>query len=253
MLTLSALGATVAAAIWFLILPLAKTVTLTGIARAIEEHHPELQERLSSAIELLTSRDMPSIRGSETLIAALAQEATIDAVKVQPQAEITLRSARPFLIAAGSVLVILLALVARLSGQCRAAASSGPWRRTANMPSIRADMITVKPGDIVMKEGDRLQVDVTVASKAASQSEFRRVLSDGSESLEMMSPLAAAENGDLRFSLLSAPAADSFRYRIHVGDALTRYYNVTVVPPPAVKRMEIRYDYPAYTKWEPYP
>ena len=39
-LTLTAFALTAGAAVWFLILPLARTITLSGIARAIEEHHP---------------------------------------------------------------------------------------------------------------------------------------------------------------------------------------------------------------------
>jgi len=50
LLTLVALGATAFVAVYFLLLPLAKTFTLAGIARAIETRHPELQERLSSAV-----------------------------------------------------------------------------------------------------------------------------------------------------------------------------------------------------------
>jgi hypothetical protein len=42
-----------------------------------------MQERLSSAVELLSSRDLPSIRGSEALIAALTEEAVRDAGVLQ--------------------------------------------------------------------------------------------------------------------------------------------------------------------------
>jgi hypothetical protein len=248
LLTLSAFLLTAAASIWFLVMPLAKTITLAGIARAIEEHHPELQERLSSAIELLTSRDLPSIRGSEALISALAAEATQDAGKVQPRAEITLRSARPFLIAAGAGLVIIIGIVALIpdGGQLLARAVA-PFANTA----IRDWMITVRPADdSVIQEKDRVTVDVTVKSRSVSRAEFRRVLPDGSESVEMMSPLAPADNGDARFSFVTPPATESFRYRIHVGDALTRFYKVTVVERTAIKRIQIKYEFPEYTRWE---
>jgi len=89
-LTLSALAFSAGVAIWFLILPLARTITMTGIARFIETRHPELQERLSSAVELLTSKDAPEIRGSEALIGALAAEATHDADRVRARTEIPL-------------------------------------------------------------------------------------------------------------------------------------------------------------------
>ena len=82
-LSIAAVGAIAFTLLWFLVRPLARSLTLTGVARAIETRHPELHERISSAIELLSSPDAPALRGSEALIAALAVEATRDARGVQ--------------------------------------------------------------------------------------------------------------------------------------------------------------------------
>ncbi|MFW6108281.1 MAG: hypothetical protein ACOC8D_00565, partial [bacterium] len=82
-LTLSAYGVTAAAAAWFLVRPLARSFTLPGIARAIEARHPELQERVSSAVELLTSSDAPEVRGSDQLIGALVEQATDNVQTIQ--------------------------------------------------------------------------------------------------------------------------------------------------------------------------
>ena len=76
-LTLLALSATVVGMLLLLIRPLARRLTLDGIARAIELHHPELQERISSSVELLSSKDAPELRGSDALITALVNEAYI--------------------------------------------------------------------------------------------------------------------------------------------------------------------------------
>ena len=86
-LSLSALALTLLAALWFLLRPLLRTYTLTGVARAIEIRHPELQERVSSAVELLASKDRREFLGSEALIAALAGEACRDARGVRPGKE----------------------------------------------------------------------------------------------------------------------------------------------------------------------
>ena len=94
-LTLSAYALTVAVALWFLVRPLAHSFTLAGIARAIETRHPELQERISSAVELLTSTDAPELRGSEQLIGALVEQATDNVRSIQPRREISSRPARP--------------------------------------------------------------------------------------------------------------------------------------------------------------
>ncbi|MFO8014135.1 MAG: hypothetical protein R6X20_12615, partial [Phycisphaerae bacterium] len=245
-LTIVTLAATGAAALWFLVIPLAKTITLAGIARAIEQRHPELQERLSSAVELLTSKDIPEIRGSEVLIAALAEEASRDAVRVQPRMEIPLRKARPYMLAAVGTVLILGALWAVFPSVMprlftRAIA---PFM---NLPNISADMLTVQPGDAVLPEGRRMEVQVTVANDAVKRCSLRRRMPDGTEQAEYMTTLPADEQGHPRFTMTLPPGSESFRYRVHAGDALSRYYDVTVVPPPMVKRIDAHYDYPDYT------
>ncbi|MBE3070825.1 MAG: hypothetical protein IMZ66_11380, partial [Planctomycetes bacterium] len=249
-LTLSALAATVAVAVWLLIMPLARTITLTGIARTIETRHPELQERLSSAVELLTSTDIPEIRGSEALIGALAAEATRDAGRVRPRAEFPLRRARPFLLAATGVVLIfasLLVLYPTIVSRLLARAVA-PF---INLPNISADMLRVSPGDAILAEGQRLEVQVDVAKRGVARATLRKVLPDDSERAEPMTALPPSEAGDPRFTLTFPPASESFRYRVHAGDALSRFFSVTVVPPPVVKRFDARFDYPAYTRRKP--
>ncbi len=249
-LTLSALAVTVAVAMWLLILPIAKTITLTGIARAIETRHPELQERLSSAVELLTSRDIPEIRGSETLIAALAAEASQDAGRVRPRTEVPLKAARPYLLAALGVLVVfgsLWALYPSITSRLLKRAVA-PFM---NLPNIKGDMLTVTPGDAILAEGQRLEIGVEVASKAVKRASLRKRLPDGSERSAYMTSLPPSEQGYPRFTITCPPAAEDFTYRVHAGDALSRDYSVTVVPPAIVKRLDAHYVYPAYTRRAP--
>jgi hypothetical protein len=50
------------------------------------------------------------------------------------------------------------------------------------------------------------------------------------------------------YELSYSTVTKSFRYRMRYGTGLSRYYNVTVVPPPSVTQMVITNQYPAYTK-----
>ena len=61
-ISLTLLGSVFVAAWLFLVRPLSRSFDLTGIARIIEQRHPELEERISSAVELLTSNDASEIR-----------------------------------------------------------------------------------------------------------------------------------------------------------------------------------------------
>ena len=246
-LTLSAFAVTVAVALWLLILPIAKTITLTGIARAIETRHPELQERLSSAVELLTSHDIPEIRGSETLIAALVAEASQDATRVKARAEVPLRAARPYLLAAVGVLIVfggLWMLYPSITSRLLKRAVA-PFM---NLPNISADMLVVNPGDAILAEGQRLEIQVEVRNTAVKRCSLRKTLPDGAERSAYMTALPQSEEGYPRFTVTCPPAAEDFSYRVHAGDALTQFYDVTVVPPAVVKRLDAHYEYPAYTQ-----
>lgn len=249
-LTLSGLGVAVAGVVWLLIRPLARTLTLAGVARAIEYHHPELQERISSAVELLSSRDAPELRGSEALIAALAEKASGDVRTIRPRREISFRRA-------WAALFLALGLAAVLGGLFLAwpAKTSRLLLRAAapymNLPNVSADDLTVAPGDVVITRGRFLRVDVEVASQAVRRAHLRMPAPDGTETVELMTRVFDPEHEAARFTFTCPSAEDSFRYRIHAGDALSRYYTVTVVPFPAVTRIDLRYDYPEYTQLEP--
>lgn len=251
LLTGWAAAVTAFAAVWFLVRPLAHSFSLRGIARALESRHPEMQERISSAVELMSSRDDAAVRGSEDLIAAVVSEASHDVEAVQPRREVTLRGARPFLIAAAAATVLMGGLLlARPNGTRRLLARAvAPF---LNLPNVAADQLSIEPGDTVIKPRERLRVEVEVEGARPDEADLHRVGPGGERTVLEMAPEEPDETeGPVRFSLLCSPAEESFRYRVRAGDALTRYYFVTVSPPPSVAGLEVRYDYPAYTDRPP--
>ena len=245
-----ALVVTLAAAAVFLVRPLAHSFTLAGIARAVESNHPELQERISSAVELLASKDAPEVRGSTAMIAALVAEASQDISLLQPRREVTLRGARPFLLAAGVALAILAALLVGWPDK----ASRLLERAVApfmNLPNVAADELTVTPGDAVIRPGESLRVEVLSTNRAVRGADVHLLARDGTTSVRPMLSLSESKDSQVHFSVVLPPAGQDFQYRVRASDALTRYYRVTVSPPPSVKGMDIRYDYPAYTHRQP--
>ncbi len=117
LLTLGGLAAILLAGAWFISRPLRWKIGLAAIAQVVETQHPELQERISSTVELrgltgsgeaggqTSPRTLSA--GSEELIAALAEEATLEAGHVDPRKEVSTRSARPFLLAAAALAGVL--------------------------------------------------------------------------------------------------------------------------------------------------
>jgi hypothetical protein len=245
-LSLSALAATLLAALGFLVLPLRRIFTLAGVARAVEARHPELHERVSSAVELLASKDAPELRGSASLIAALAGQAVLDAKAVRTRREVTLRSARPFVLAALGLAAVLAGVFALWPQQ-----ASHVWARVLapyqDLPNVLGQQLSIRPGDAVIATGEELEVEVEISNKAVSSADLHTGLAGGLDAVVKMTSLPPREPGQPRFAYAFAPAAKSFRYRVRAGDALSRYYTVTVVPLPAVERFHLAYEYPAYT------
>ena len=250
LMTILAYAVWAAATIWFLIRPLTHSFTLAGVARLIETHHPELQERISSAVELLNSRDLPSIRGSETLIAALTAEAVSEAVTLQPRQEISFRSAIPFVVAMGVVLIALAALCLvqpRQAGFLLARATA-PF---LNLPNVHAIDLMVEPGDTLVAAGSSLQVSLRTVNPAVTSAQLRQMNRQGRETVTAMIQLPALTNQPgRRFAATIPSVASEFRYRVHAGDALSKYFTVNVAIPPVIEHLDITYRYPAYTRLE---
>lgn len=239
-LSLLWVAAGAAGAVVMLVRPLARSFTLAGIARVVEQRHPELHERISSTVELLHSEDSAEIRGSAALIHALATEAAKDARSVQPRREITFRKARPFLIALAGTGAVIGALCFFSGGMRKEFAKR--LLPFLNLPNLYAEDLKITPGrDRVLAEGERLEVKVAVQRVKVRSAEFRVEQHDGGDEVIEMSRQA-----DGSFAHTTPPLSESQRYRIRAGDAVSRYYKVTVVPRPAVAGVEVGYDYPDY-------
>ena len=160
-LSLAALATVLATAYWFLVRPLARSFTLEGIARLIEARHPELEERLSSAVQLLSSADAPELRGSELMIAELAKEATGQATVVIPEREFSFDIVRKYLVAVLSTAALLLFAwvlwpedTSRLVNRIMV-----PF---ADIGNVHETDMVITPQDIVLARGDSLRVEVSV-------------------------------------------------------------------------------------------
>ena len=167
LLTALWLTAGAAAGFFMLVRPLARSFTLTGIARVAESRHPELQERISSTVELLFSRDAPADRGSASLIGALTAEASSDVRSVRPRKEITFRKARPFLYVFAAASAVIVALLAGFGGDAGRLLAKTVMP-TLNLPNLYAGdlKVTTRPPGRVLPEGGRLEVIAEVTNPA---------------------------------------------------------------------------------------
>jgi len=242
----SAFVVTAVAAYFFLVRPFRRVLSLTSVALRIERRHPELEERLSSAVELLTSRDGPGVFGSEMLISQLVAEACAGVSGLEPEREFSARSARPFLAAAVIALTVLLIAFAAWPARSALllARAVAPF---AGLGNIRGAELTVKPGSVVCARGSSLQVEVLVGRQGAPDAEFRWTVEGGGEKTAPMRRATSDPALGTRFVFGLESLDTTFRYRIHCGGALSAYYDVQVFERPSVTNLVLRYEWPEYT------
>ena len=247
-LSVAGLAATLATAWVMLVRPLSKPLSITRMARVLETRHPELQERISSAIELLSMGSDAASRGSEQLVALLAQDAQADMRAVQPRHEFRGRSLKPALLAAAGgacVLGLLYAVWPRQTALLLKRAVA-PYRDFA---TLQGEGLLVEPGDAMRLQGDALTIRLLVKEGgSADRAEVRCLPEAGPETMERMRRTSVGSAPDSRYELTFPAVGSSFRYRVRCGAGLTRFYSVTVLPPPAVTRLSITCRSPAYTR-----
>ncbi len=248
---------TVHATLWR---PLSKPISPATLAALLERNHPELEERLSTAVGLLGPRHAGK-GGSEELLSLVARAAALDASRISPKAEF---SARPILrraafaaIPAGTLALLFAA---------RPGTTLRLFTRVANPAShgdnAWAGALSVSPGDTVVLRGSPLSVEAAIASGFQGQPTLRATalsanesgdedsMSGGSFAPERMAQAGAArdDGSGMRFFRHEFPSVRaSFKYRISCGRAVTRDYTVTAVPPPSFSDLAIQIEPPEYT------
>jgi len=250
-LSLSVLVALIIASYFYLYKPLSQPFSLDRVARFVELRHPELQERMSSIIELCRIDENSDDFGSQQLIDKLAKEATFDAKNVKPAQEINTKSVKPWFIAAGFVVGIIVVLMAiwplrTLRLMARVVAPS------SGVGSFFADNLEVEPGNLRMIKGAPLTIKVKTKSPKIQTAYIIKFQADGKlvkeRMIESVLDPDIEDNKGLRVFTLSIPQVnESFRYCIHAGHSLTGKYEVQAEVPPQVDKFDFVYKYPEYT------
>ena len=249
-LSLAGLAAVLWVAARVLVGPLAQRFSPSRIAALIEQRHPELEERLSTVVELLA---MPETygRGSEQLVTLITEAAEADARKVTPKREFTGRTVKPKLAAAAVAMLILGVLFAAFPQHTSLLAlrALAPF---AEIDNVFAKDLVVAPGSAIVLLGEPLEVALGVPNSVSGQAYLRRQLTKGQrwgrELVERMRQVPSDDDTMRQYTLFFPSVEQSFRYRVACGHALTRRYTVTAVPRPFAEIECVRYVYPAYTR-----
>ena len=209
-LTISAMLITLITMWRYLFKPLARKISLTSVARWVETHHPEMQERISTAVELAGRGDA----GSQGLIDEVIREATLDASNLDPKSELSTKAAKaPIWTAATAfgLLALLFALFPNITPILFARAVA-PYADLGNAYSNSIRYIT--PDNQIVTAGDSFTMEAAYKASKEKRAVIILTYPDGTEVRETMTedPSVAgleAEERPLSFRLPTLPETSS--------------------------------------------
>lgn len=234
--------AAVAAAAFCLAGPLRSRIPLKQIAIYIDEHHPELENRIVSAVDFSSNREGI---GSDVLIEKFYREieglvpdlALGDLLDTRALGRLA-RTAALLWVALLAVAVLIQQLWLPLPRLERGGARPAP-REAAVKPPV----FEVTPGDTRVRRGSNLTVLVnTNATGQNKVIQWRQA--EGPWQNEAMQP-SQSENVHYHQYL---DLQDDVQYQVRVGEQSSPVYKIAVWTPPEVKAIDLSYHYPDYLK-----
>ena len=231
-LALTASLAATAYAAWVL-WPLRRLPTVRQVARFVEEQVPELEDRLASAAEL---GDRPTVSGVHGLMIADAARQVQRIVLDRVVARARVRRAIGYGAASGVALAVVFGLAAE------------PARRAAGAAWLYAFPNTIRievlPGNARVIAGQPLRVRAHISGIADASGRTRVLLQVESSGEWRDIEMQPVEDG---FQFDFASILESFRYRVVAARARSAEYAVDALVLPHVDRIDVEYDYPAFT------
>jgi len=229
-----ALVAVVAAVVWGL-MPIRQVPSDARIARFIEERVPSLDDSLATAVDIVQRQPSPIL--TAPFVADVARRvAAVDVSQIVAGEQLRRNGVR-----AGVATLVLLAL---------AMVAREPARQALDAASLvlfpEKLRLDVRPGHTRVKEGTALPVEARIVGNRAPVSARIEVL-DGDEwrSSEMSA-------GADQFRTSVPPSFSDFKYRVVVGTLVSPTFEVKVVHPPRIARIDVDYTYPPSLNLKPH-
>lgn len=222
--------------------PMLKPIGLLEVARWLEVRHPEMEERLSTVLELQAQAGMVS----PGLLDSLARAAEADLGTVDPGIEVkSARTSRRWAGPAIAALAVLAVVFTVWPGEAsrllvRAVA---PFSSSGN---AAAGKFRIKPGNIELVAGDPLRIEAVYTGSSRQLDVWMEMENDRKISQAM------TRHDDGNFGYLMDPTRTGFRYRVRAGREESDGYVITVWPLPALDDARATLESPAYTGVPPH-
>lgn len=236
------LAAMAVAAVVFLILPLMSPLPLVRLARWLEERHPELQERISTTLELAGHPEGIS----PALLEELSEEAAADMTSLDPHQEVQTRRVRASMwpaLSSLAAMVVLLVIWPQEMGRLLTRAVL-PFSELGNAGAFRFE---VAPGDLEVLEGDEFTLDLTYTGELKGPLELI-MDRNGERVVEELTP-DSSDDRTYHYRYTVHSAAEGFQYSARVARDESDRFEVKVYPIPRLLEPVVGLTFPDYTGW----
>ncbi len=240
-LTLSALVLAAAGAVLWGLIPVLRSRSLASIARQLDLAHPALEERYSTLAETSASTDAPELRGSESMIRKVAEQAAtmssgLTADTVVEKSGLT-HALRYSAAAAGVLLILFVLDFSRAKILCQRFWAPG---RDLTLTQLRA-----KSGDVTVGKGEAVTLEFTSEGKRPVSANLSVRSASGRTEIV---PLKRDGHNDAKFVYTRSSVVGPFEYRARAGDSQTAWHKVAVAERPKLAQASLHVTPPAYSR-----
>ncbi len=239
----------------YLVQPLRASLTLRDVALNVERNHPDLEDRLVSAIEFGDRESNDPIEAH--MLQRLLEDTTERVKGINFKATVDHSRARKHVGIAALVIVgcCVLSLLFPTEIHTSLLRVLAPWEKT---DPILTTKLAVEPGNARILRGKSLPIHVTITGKSAD----KVVLTYGSMGQQNVGP-SEIKTAEQQINMLPNPGDKrGFAYEIFNIDADMEYYvvaneatseryTVEVFEMPKVTEISVAYTYPDYTGLKP--
>ena len=239
----------------YLVRPLRASLTLRDVALNVERNHPDLEDRLVSAIEFGDRESADPIEAH--MLQRLLEDTTQRTESIDFKTTIDHSRTRKHVGIAALVFVgcCVLSLLFPKEIHTSLLRVFTPWEKT---DPILTTHLTVEPGNARILRGKSLPIHVTVTGKSTE-----KVVLTYHETRASDAATAETETTEQQINMLRNPSDKrGFAYEIFNIDADMEYYivanevtseryTVEVFDMPRVAEISVAYTYPAYTRLKP--
>ena len=231
-------GAFLFAVVKYIILPFRKDVSPGKIARLLETKHPELEDRLVTALDSSIRRGNIEIFWLRKII----EQASAHTQNISLEKAVT-RKQTPVWTALSVAAAILLALV--LFSKAKWQPNIRTMVNANFQPPKPLPELYVTPGDSRVRRGGSLQIAATLKNYLPNKVVLYFSGQDSIWRSVQMQP-QGNEHADMGHDFFDV--RDDIKYYVRAGEEISEIYSVTVYEAPQIKRLDLTFNYPAYTK-----